>query len=81
MKTHQFIGVFTAALLILAGCSDQKVQARKAQEDTEAKARAQAAKKEMDALPKAFQTPDYFKKNEPTKQPTSTSKPPQNVKR
>lgn len=27
----------------------------------------------MDALPKAFQTPDYFKKNQPEKKPEPAS--------
>jgi hypothetical protein len=50
----------------LAGCAERKAQ-EKARQDAEAKARADAARKEMEALPKTFQTPDYFKKNEPAK--------------
>ena len=53
--------------LVAPGCSDRNAEAKKAQEDAQAKARAEAARKEMEQLPKTFQTPDYFKKNEPTK--------------
>jgi len=47
-------------MLVAGGCADR---------EAEAKARAEAARKEMDALPKTFQTRDYFKKNEPTPSP------------
>jgi hypothetical protein len=67
MKTTLFVGVFVVGLLAATGCTDREAEARKAREDAEAKARAEAARKEMNALPKAFQTPDYFKKNEPAK--------------
>lgn len=66
MKTIFKIGAFVAVFLAV-GCTDREAQARKAREDAEAKARADAARKEMEALPKVFQTPDYFKKNEPEK--------------
>lgn len=59
--------IVCVVFLGLAGCSDRKAEAKKAQEDAQAKARAEAARKEMEQLPKTFQTPDYFKKNEPTK--------------
>ncbi len=49
------------------GCVDREAEVKRAQEAAAAKVRADAARKEMDALPKAFQTPDYFKKNDPTK--------------
>ena len=55
--------------LLLTGCTDREAEARRARDEAEAKARAEAARKEMDALPKAFQTPDYFKKNQPEKKP------------
>lgn len=56
--------LFTA---LAAACSDKKTEAQKAKEDASAKARAEAAKREMETLPKAFSTPDYYKKNEPAK--------------
>lgn len=70
MKTILKVGAF-AAVLLAVGCADREAEARKAREDAEAKARAEAARKEMEALPKAFQTPDYFKKNEPEQKDTS----------
>jgi len=61
--------------LFASGCTDREAEARRVKEDADAKARAEAARKEMDALPKAFQTPDYFKKNEPSKKPASAPDP------
>lgn len=66
MKTTLKIGAL-AAVILMVGCADREAEARRAREDAEAKARAEAARKEMEALPKTFQTPDYFKKNEPEK--------------
>ena len=66
MKSHFIIGCGCAMLLPL-GCSVREVEAEKPKRGREAQARAEAARKEMEALPKAFQTPDYFKKNEPDK--------------
>jgi hypothetical protein len=57
------------------GCSESKKQTEKVQADAAAKARAEAAKKEMDTLPKVFRSRDIFEKNEPTKSqqnPTDT---------
>ncbi len=67
MKCSLPIWILCVALVGLAGCSDRKAEVKKAQEDAQAKARAEAARKEMEQLPKTFQTPDYFKKNEPAK--------------
>ena len=53
-------------MLLVLGCSVPE-RAEKPKRDREAQARAEAARKEMEALPKTFQTPDYFKKNEPEK--------------
>jgi hypothetical protein len=64
MKKHFAIGV-SLVVLLASGCKDHEAEARKAKEKAEAMARAEAARKEMDALPKAFQTPDYFEKNKP----------------
>lgn len=64
--------------LLVTGCTDREAEVRRAREEAEAKARAEAARKEMDALPKAFQTPDYFKKN-PSKKTEPTPEPKPNV--
>jgi hypothetical protein len=75
MKTMLMVGGLCVALLA-SGCTDREAEARRAREAAEAKARAEAARKEMDALPKAFQTPDYFKKNPPKKtEPAPEPKP------
>lgn len=66
MKKIFKIGVVVTFFLAI-GCTNREAEARKMREDAEAKARAEAARKEMETLPKAFQTPDYFKKNEPAK--------------
>lgn len=58
-----------------AGCAKNSAQAEKPREDAEAKVRAEAAKKEMETLPKVFRTPNYLKKNEPAKsEPTTPAK-------
>lgn len=56
-------------VLLSTGCTDREAEARRVKEEADAKARADAARKEMDALPKAFKSRDYFKKNEPDKKP------------
>lgn len=55
------------ASVMASGCTDREAEARRLKEEADAKARAEAARKEMDALPKAFKSRDYFKKNEPDK--------------
>jgi hypothetical protein len=58
--------ILIAGLLnFLSGCFDLEAHNRRAREEQEAKARAEAARKEMEILPKAFQTPDYFRVNQP----------------
>jgi hypothetical protein len=66
MKIPLAIGVSLAVLLAF-GCKDREAEARKAKDESEAKARAAAARKEMAVLPKVFQTPNYFRKNEPAR--------------
>ena len=66
MTKKMLVGGLFMALLV-TGCTDREAEARRIKEEAEAKARAEAARKEMDALPKTFQTPDYFKKNQPEK--------------
>lgn len=65
LKNLIFVGILVA--LFSAGCTDREAAAKRAKEEAEAKARAEAARKEMEALPKAFKSRDYFKKNEPEK--------------
>jgi len=74
MKIPLIIGVSLAVLLV-SGCKNREAEARKAKEAADAKVRAEAARKEMEALPKVFQTPDYFRKNEPEKKAAATSQP------
>ena len=68
MKIPLAIGV-SLAVLLASGCMDREAEARKAKEAADAKVRAEAARKEMEALPVAFKSRDYFKKNEPDKKP------------
>lgn len=68
MKKRLIIG-FSLVVFLASGCTDREAEVRKAKEDADAKARAEAARKEMEALPKAFKSRDYFKKNEPEKKP------------
>lgn len=65
------------ALLVLlsVGCTDREAEARRVKEEADAKARADAARKEMDALPKAFKSPPFFKLNEPEKKSAPTPAP------
>lgn len=67
MKSFLSIPIVFVAASCLVACTDRKAEAEKVQRDAEAKARAEASRKEMEQLPKTFQTPDYFKKNEPAK--------------
>ena len=53
-------------MLLVLGCSVPE-RTEKPKRDREVQARAEAARKEMEVLPKVFRTPDYFKKNEPEK--------------
>lgn len=71
MRKHLFLTVALASIFSSA-CSDQRA-AQKVKEEAEAKARADAARKEMDTLPKTFKSRDIFKKNEP--EPTVPAKP------
>ncbi len=73
MKTGTEIAVLFTSCVLLAGCTDRETEARKAKEEADAKARAEAARKEMDTLPKTFKSRDIFKKNEPEKQVAPTA--------
>lgn len=63
--------------LFATACTDREAEARRAKEDAEAKARAEAARKEMHALPQAFKSEPFFKLNKPVKK---TEEPPQPAK-
>lgn len=69
MKIKPF-AISLLVIVLASACSEAKRDAEKAKEDASAKARADAARKEMETLPKAFSTPDYYKKNEPSKTAT-----------
>lgn len=69
--------VLVLALTLLAGCADKRAIEQKARDDAEAKARAEAARKEMEAVPKVFRPQYYNKRLEPESKSTSetTTKP------
>lgn len=62
-------------MMLASGCADREAETKRLKEEADAKTRAEASRKEMDVLPKTFQTPDYYKKNEPAKKPDSQTKP------
>ncbi len=74
LKKLTAVGALLA--LLVTGCTDREAEARRAREEADAKARAEAARKEMEAAPKAFESRDYFKKNEPEKKPEKPSEAP-----
>lgn len=57
----------------LAGCTDREAAAKKAQEDAAAKARAEAARKEMETVPKVFRPQYHNKRLEPEKAPSQAA--------
>ena len=75
MKTKLFAGGL-CIILLASGCTDREAETRRAKEEAEAKARAEGARQEMDALPKAFKSRDIFKKNEPEKKPDQVPEKP-----
>ena len=54
---------FVAASFV--GCTDQKAVEEKARADADAKVRAEAARKEMEAVPKVFRPQYHNKRLEP----------------
>ena len=71
MKSPIIALVISPILFGLVSCAKNTAQSEKARTEAEAKVRAEAARKEMETLPKVFRTPDYFKKNEPAKSETT----------
>ncbi|MEO6750788.1 MAG: hypothetical protein ABIZ04_02505 [Opitutus sp.] len=61
------------AVVSLTGCTDKKAAEDKARQEAEAKVRADAAKKEMQTLPEAFQ-PRYNKRLDQTPPKTEPDK-------
>ena len=55
----------------IAGCTDQRAIEQKAREDSAAKARAEAARKEMETIPKVFRPQYHNKKLEPDSKSTT----------
>lgn len=72
MKTNCPLMLVLAATLV-AGCTDQRAAEQKAREDAAAKARAEAARKEMETVPKVFRPQYHNKRLEPD--PKSTTQP------
>lgn len=71
MKT-MLTSVLIIAAALTAGCTEKVTKTQTAEEDTQAKARADALKKEMETAPKVFSNRDIFKKNEqPAKAPAA----------
>ncbi len=69
--------VLAVAATIVAGCADRKTAEQKAREEIEAKARAEAARKEMETVPKVFR-PQYHNKRldpEPKSPPPPATQP------
>jgi hypothetical protein len=66
MKAKLLAGGLFIVVLVSA-CTDREAEARRAKEEADAKARAEAARKQMDAMPKAFKSEPFFKLNEPEK--------------
>lgn len=66
MKT-MFTSVLILAGALATGCTEKATKTQTAEEDAQAKARADALKKEMETAPKVFSNRDIFKKNEPAK--------------
>jgi hypothetical protein len=66
--------MLTSVLILTAAlgtsCTEKATKSQTADDDVQAKARADALKKEMETAPKVFANRDIFKKNEPAKAPT-----------
>lgn len=63
------------AVLVAGGCADREAEARRVREEAEAKARAEAARKEMETIPKVFKNRDYLKKVDETVAPNALETP------
>ncbi len=77
MKIARHVALF--AIISLAGCTDRKAAEDNARLEAEAKARAEAAKKEMQTLPEAFK-PRYNKRLDQNPPKAETDKQPDQKK-
>jgi hypothetical protein len=75
MKTPTITGALLVAVLVAGGCADREAEARRVREEAEAKARAEAGRKEMETLPKVFKNRDYLKKVDDTVAPNAPETP------
>lgn len=75
MKTRFIAGGVILLAFFASACTDREAETRRAKEEAETRVRAEAARKEMNALPQAFQTPDYFKRNKPAQKPAPIAEP------
>jgi hypothetical protein len=75
MKTPTMTGLLLMTVLVAGGCVDREAEARRVREEAEAKARAEAARKEMETLPKVFKNRDYLKKVDDTAPPSAAEAP------
>jgi hypothetical protein len=75
MKTPTITGALLMAVLVAGECADREAEARRVREEAEAKARAEAARKEMETLPKVFKNRDYLKKVDDTVAPNAPETP------
>lgn len=66
--------IIVPMLASLLGCSDTRKE-EQAKADGAAKARAEAARKEMKTLPKVFRSRDIFQKAEPVKTDSKAQDP------
>lgn len=73
MKIGLYILFITT--LLATGCSERNQQEMKAKQDADAKARADAAKKEMQTLPQTFK-PRYNKKLDQSETKSEPAPPP-----
>lgn len=64
---------FLALAVILAGCAKHPAESTPS-EDAATKARAEAAQKEMETLPKAFSSPQFFQRADGSPTPTQQPK-------
>ena len=72
MKIFPFFILLSFATVV-AGCAEHKVTEEKSREDAASKARADAARKEMQTLPQVFRPQYYNKRLEPEKAGAETA--------
>lgn len=78
-KSYLLVLILLTALF--AGCTDQKAVEQKARDDAAAKARAEAARKEMETVPKVFRPQYHNKKLDPDSKSTAPTAPAEPAKK